>query len=61
MLYISGYNNVERYNYIKGAIMRMETIDAEIDAGLRNSRFRTGDEIKKAKIAILDESLWRNR
>ena len=28
----------------------METIDSEISSGLRSSRFRTGKEIKKAKI-----------
>ena len=51
MLYLSGYINIERYNFIKGAIIRMETIDAEIAAGLRKSRFRTGDEIREAKIS----------
>ena len=46
MLYLSGYNGKERYHYIKGAIERMETIDSEISSGLRNSRFRTGKEMK---------------
>ena len=50
MLYLSGYSSKERYNYIKGAIERRETMDKEVSEGKRESIYRKGTEIKEAKI-----------
>ena len=60
MLYISGYSATERYHYIKGALERTNTIDEEIAAGTRDSRYRTGEQIRKAKIEKggLSASTW---
>ena len=50
MLYLSGYNAKERFHNIKGALERAETINKEVEAGSRQSRFRTGEEIRNSKI-----------
>ena len=50
MLYLSGYTAKERIHNIKGALERAETIDREIEAGTRQSRFCTREAIRKSKI-----------
>ena len=60
MLYLSGYSKKERYHNIKGAINRVETMRTEVEAGTRESMYRTRDQIKEAKITKggLSSATW---
>ena len=50
MLYLIGYSETERYSNVKGALDRMDIFDSDIKDGTRDSRVRTGDQIRKHKI-----------
>ena len=51
MLFISEYSETEWYSNIKGAIERVKQFEREIEAGTRDCKYRTGEQIRNDKIA----------
>ena len=49
MLRISGYSEKERFNFIKGAVIRHRAMKDEIKSGLRDSMYRKREQILLAK------------
>ena len=54
---ISGYNHIQRYNAIKGAITRYRDMESEIKTGVRKYFYRSGKQIREAKAKKKD---WAN-
>ena len=50
ILSLSGCSETERYSNIKGVLDRVDVMTREVEAGVCDSRFRTGDQIRAHKI-----------
>ena len=53
----SGYSKAQRYNSFKGELEIYREIVQDVNIGKRKSIYRSGDEIRKAKIEKMD---WAN-
>ena len=54
---LSGYDKLQRYNTINGAIERYNCMMTDVKVGERETLYRSGNQIRKAKVEKCD---WAN-